>query len=129
MKSKHLLAISLLGAASWLGAQNLDWYTYWGSDAAGSEITPRKIRVDRQGDIYAAATFGGTEVDIMGEKTASNSSVSNGDAVIVKLGADNGRDVQILSGVKPGDRVVVEGAYHVKLASASNAIPAHTHEH
>ena len=47
----------------------------------------------------------------------------------VKLGADNGRDVQILSGVKPGDRVVVEGAYHVKLASASNAIPAHTHEH
>ncbi len=89
MKSKHLLAISLLGAASWLGAQNLDWYTYWGSDAAGSEITPRKIRVDRQGDIYAAATFGGTEVDIMGEKTASNSSVSNGDAVIVKLGADN----------------------------------------
>ena len=42
---------------------------------------------------------------------------------------DNGRDVQILSGVKPGVRVVVEGAYHVKLASASNAIPAHTHEH
>ena len=47
----------------------------------------------------------------------------------VKLGADNGREVQILSGVKPGDKVVVEGAYHVKLASASNAIPAHTHEH
>ena len=47
----------------------------------------------------------------------------------VKLGADNGREVQVLSGVHAGDKVVVEGAYHVKLASASNAIPAHTHEH
>lgn len=47
----------------------------------------------------------------------------------VKVGADNGRDVQILSGIKAGDKVVTEGAYHVKLASASNAIPAHTHEH
>ncbi len=47
----------------------------------------------------------------------------------VKLGADNGKDVQILSGIHVGDKVVVEGAYHVKLASASNAIPAHTHEH
>lgn len=47
----------------------------------------------------------------------------------VKLGADNGREVQVLSGVHAGDKIVVEGAYHVKLASASNAIPAHTHEH
>ena len=47
----------------------------------------------------------------------------------VKLGADNGREGQVLSGVHAGDKVVVEGAYHVKLASASNAIPAHTHEH
>ena len=47
----------------------------------------------------------------------------------VKVGADNGREVQILSGIKAGDKVVTEGAYHVKLASASNAIPAHSHEH
>ena len=47
----------------------------------------------------------------------------------VKLGANNGKEVQILSGVNPGDRVVVKGAYHVKLASASNALPAHSHEH
>lgn len=47
----------------------------------------------------------------------------------VKLGADNGKAVQILSGVKAGDHVVTEGAIHVKLASASGAIPAHTHEH
>lgn len=47
----------------------------------------------------------------------------------VTLGADNGKSVQILSGVKAGDRVVTEGAYQVKLAAASNAIPAHSHEH
>lgn len=47
----------------------------------------------------------------------------------VTLGANNGKEVQILSGLKAGDRVVTRGAYHVKLASASNAIPAHSHEH
>ena len=47
----------------------------------------------------------------------------------VTLGADNGKNVQILSGVKAGDAVVTSGAYQVKLASASNAIPAHSHEH
>ena len=47
----------------------------------------------------------------------------------VKLGASNGKEVQILSGIQPGDKVVVKGAYHVKLASASNALPAHSHEH
>ena len=47
----------------------------------------------------------------------------------VKLGASNGKEVQILSGVQPGDKVVLKGAYHVKLASASNALPAHSHEH
>lgn len=47
----------------------------------------------------------------------------------VTLGADNGKSVQILTGVKAGDRVVTNGAYQVKLASASNAIPSHGHEH
>ena len=47
----------------------------------------------------------------------------------VTLGADNGERVQILSGVKAGDKVVTQGAYQVKLAGATNAIPAHSHEH
>lgn len=47
----------------------------------------------------------------------------------VLLGATDGVRTEILSGVAEGDRVVVEGAIHVKLASASNAIPAHTHNH
>ena len=48
---------------------------------------------------------------------------------LVTLGADNGERVQILSGVKAGDKVVTQGAYQVKLAGATNAIPAHSHEH
>lgn len=47
----------------------------------------------------------------------------------VKLGTSDGSRVEILSGVKDGDTVVIRGAIHVKLASASNAIPAHTHNH
>lgn len=47
----------------------------------------------------------------------------------VKTGATDGRKVEILSGLKEGERVVTEGAVHVKLASASNIIPAHTHNH
>ena len=47
----------------------------------------------------------------------------------VKIGASNGVEVQILDGIHPGDKVVVKGAYHVKLASAGNALPAHSHEH
>lgn len=47
----------------------------------------------------------------------------------VTLGADNGQNVQILTGITPGNRVVTQGAYQVKLASASNVLPAHSHEH
>lgn len=47
----------------------------------------------------------------------------------VTIGVDDGERVQILTGVKAGDRVVTRGAYQVKLASATNAIPAHSHEH
>lgn len=47
----------------------------------------------------------------------------------VKIGADDGRRVEVLSGLSAGERVVMQGAYHVKLASASSAIPAHTHSH
>lgn len=47
----------------------------------------------------------------------------------VKTGTSNGADIQILSGLHPGDIVVTEAAYHLKLATASNTMPAHTHNH
>ncbi|MGL5260765.1 MAG: efflux RND transporter periplasmic adaptor subunit [Bacteroides sp.] len=49
--------------------------------------------------------------------------------VEIKLGVDNGESIEIKSGIQAGDRIVIKGAQQVKLASATNAIPAHTHEH
>ncbi len=47
----------------------------------------------------------------------------------VRTGATDGCRTEILSGLKPGDRLVTQGAMHVRLAAASNAIPAHSHNH
>jgi RND family efflux transporter MFP subunit len=47
----------------------------------------------------------------------------------VKLGAQDGAFVQVLSGVSAGERVVTKGAYMVKLATQSGSVPAHGHEH
>ncbi|MBR6538781.1 MAG: efflux RND transporter periplasmic adaptor subunit, partial [Bacteroides sp.] len=48
---------------------------------------------------------------------------------LVTLGASDGTRVQILSGISAGQKVVMRGAYQVKLANTSNAIPGHSHEH
>lgn len=47
----------------------------------------------------------------------------------VKLGASDGINIQVLSGITEGDRVVIKGGYQIKLSSASGALPAHGHEH
>jgi membrane fusion protein, heavy metal efflux system len=47
----------------------------------------------------------------------------------VKTGASDGQQVQVLSGVEEGERVVTKGAYQIKLATMSGALPAHGHEH
>ena len=47
----------------------------------------------------------------------------------VKLGASDGINVQLLSGVAEGERVVIKGAYQIKLSTASGTLPAHGHEH
>jgi membrane fusion protein, heavy metal efflux system len=47
----------------------------------------------------------------------------------VKLGASDGIQVQVLSGVAEGERVVTKGAYQIKLSTASGTLPAHGHEH
>ena len=47
----------------------------------------------------------------------------------IKLGVDDGFQVQVLSGLKDGEWVVTEGAYQIKMASMSSTIPAHGHEH
>jgi len=45
----------------------------------------------------------------------------------VRLGANNGDEVQILQGLKEGDEVVTQAAYRLKLATATNSLPTHHH--
>lgn len=47
----------------------------------------------------------------------------------VEPGQTDGTMIEIMSGLNPGDVVVMARAIHVKLASAGKAIPGHTHNH
>lgn len=47
----------------------------------------------------------------------------------LKIGASDGLNVQVLSGVAEGERVVTKGGYQIKLSTASGTLPAHGHEH
>jgi cobalt-zinc-cadmium efflux system membrane fusion protein len=47
----------------------------------------------------------------------------------IKMGANDGEKVQVISGVSEGERVVTKGAYQIKLSQASGTLPAHGHEH
>ncbi len=47
----------------------------------------------------------------------------------VSLGANDGINTQLLSGVSEGERVVTKGAYQIKLTQTSGTLPAHGHEH
>ncbi|MFZ2491197.1 MAG: efflux RND transporter periplasmic adaptor subunit, partial [Thermoanaerobaculia bacterium] len=45
------------------------------------------------------------------------------------LGTRQGDRVQVVEGLKAGDRVVTVGAYNIRLQAASGAVPAHGHAH
>ena len=47
----------------------------------------------------------------------------------VKVGINDGVNVEILSGLKAGEMVVSQGAMIIKLAGSGAAIPGHSHEH
>ena len=47
----------------------------------------------------------------------------------VRLGIRDGAWIEVLSGLSAGERVVTSGAYAVRLAGASNAVPSHGHAH
>jgi membrane fusion protein, heavy metal efflux system len=47
----------------------------------------------------------------------------------LQLGIRDGQWIQVLSGIKEGERVVTRGAYAIRLASVSAIIPAHGHTH
>ena len=48
----------------------------------------------------------------------------------IKTGAQDGKRVEVLQGLQENDKVVTQGAIHVKLASQSGTIPeGHNHNH
>ena len=47
----------------------------------------------------------------------------------VRLGNQNARYLQVIDGLKPGERIVTIGGYLVRLAALSTQIPAHGHVH
>jgi RND family efflux transporter MFP subunit len=47
----------------------------------------------------------------------------------VAIGKKNGNDVEVVKGLNLGEVVVSKGAYQVKMASMSGAVPAHGHDH
>ncbi len=49
---------------------------------------------------------------------------------LVKLGASDGKNIEILSGVNDGDEVVTKNVMMIKLAASSGAVPeGHSHNH
>ena len=76
-------------------------------------VVPVSSPIEEQGNFYVYVQIGGESF----QKRA------------VKLGAQDGAFVQILSGINAGERVVTKGGYMVKLATQSGSVPAHGHEH
>jgi RND family efflux transporter MFP subunit len=79
----------------------------------GAIVIPVTSLIEEQGMFFAYVQIGG-ESFVKRELT---------------LGGSDGINVQVLQGLKQGERVVTKGAYQIKLASALGAIPAHGHAH
>lgn len=83
------------------------------SDSSPSLVIPASALVEEQGIFYAY-------VQTEGESFQKRE---------LKIGATDGLNVQVLSGIAEGERVVTKGAFQIKLSSASGTMPAHGHEH
>lgn len=79
----------------------------------GAIVAPVTALIEEQGVFYAY-------VQTAGESFQKRE---------LKLGGSDGINVQVLSGLSEGERLVTKGAYQIKLASASGTIPAHGHAH
>ncbi len=84
-----------------------------GRNQEGTIVLPKSALIEEQGNYFVY-------VQLCPESYSKQE---------VKLGMTNGNDIEIISGLTAGQAVVTQGAYHVKLASTSNALPAHNHEH
>jgi hypothetical protein len=85
MRKSFFLLIAFFALTLHTNAQVMEWYTYWGSNVAGSQIQPMRMVVDNAGAIYTAARFGGSSVQILDQTVPSQSGVDLGDAIITKM--------------------------------------------
>lgn len=85
MRKSLFLIIALFAIVVHTSAQVMEWYTYWGSNVAGSQIQPVRMVVDNNGFVYTAALFGGSSVKVLDETIPSLSGVDRGDAIITKM--------------------------------------------
>lgn len=76
-------------------------------------VIPLSALLEEQGNYFVYVQTGGERF----EKRA------------ITPGENDGEKVQVLSGLTEGERVVTQGAYHIKLSTALGTIPAHGHEH
>jgi membrane fusion protein, heavy metal efflux system len=83
------------------------------STISNALVVPSSALVEEQGSFYVYVQTGGESF----QKRE------------VKPGISDGINVQVLSGISEGERVVTKGAFQIKLSSASGALPAHGHEH
>ena len=82
-------------------------------ETATGPVIPRSAVVDESGEAVAY-------VQIEGEAFERR---------VLKLGVQDSDRVQVIEGLKAGERVVTRGAYFVHLAASSTALPAHGHPH
>jgi len=85
MRKALFLSIAFFALTLHANAQVMEWYTYWGSNVAGSQIQPVRMVVDNAGAIYTAARFGGSSVQILDQTVPSQSGTDLGDAIITKM--------------------------------------------
>ena len=83
------------------------------SDTKSTLVIPVSALLEEQGIFYAY-------VQMDGERFQKRE---------LKIGASDGKNVQVLAGITEGERVVTKGGYQIKLSTASGTLPAHGHEH
>lgn len=86
---------------------------FLGSGSSMALVIPTTALLEEQGIFYAYVQMGGESF----QKRE------------LKIGASDGINVKVLSGIAVGERVVTKGCYQIKLSTASGTMPAHGHEH
>jgi RND family efflux transporter MFP subunit len=84
-----------------------------GNKTQNALTIPQTALIEEQGNFYVF-------VQVSGESFEKRE---------VKISGNDGINVNVISGVREGERVVTKGAYQIKLATMSGALPAHGHEH